>query len=176
MIDTLISSKTRIKLLLKFFLNSNNKAYLRNLEEEFGESTNAIRIELNRFEQAGMLTSLSEGNKKVFSANTRHPLFGDIRSIVMKYVGIDQIVEYVIKSLGHLEEVYLVGEFARGLSGDIIDLVFVGNIDQYFLAELVEKVEKRINRRIRYIVFDAESFSVEKIRDNRAEPLLLWSR
>ena len=63
MIDTLISSKTRIKLLLKFFLNSNNKAYLRNLEEEFGESTNAIRIELNRFEQAGMLTSLSEGNK-----------------------------------------------------------------------------------------------------------------
>jgi hypothetical protein len=176
MIDTLISSKTRIKLLLKFFLNSNNKAYLRNLEEEFGESTNAIRIELNRFEQAGMLTSLSEGNKKVFSANTRHPLFGDIRSIVMKYIGIDQIVEYVIKRLGHLEEVYLVGEFARGLSGDIIDLVFVGNINQHFLAELVEKVEKRINRRIRYIVFDAESFSVEKIRDNRAEPLLLWSR
>jgi hypothetical protein len=62
------------------------------------------------------------------------------------------------------------------LSGDIIDLVFVGNINQHFLAELVEKVEKRINRRIRYIVFDAESFSVEKIRDNRAEPLLLWSR
>jgi hypothetical protein len=176
MIDTLISSKTRIKLLLKFFLNSNNKAYLRNLEEEFGESTNAIRIELNRFEQAGMLTSSSEGNKKVFSANTRHPLFGDIRSIVMKYVGIDQIVEYVIKRLGLLEEVYLVGEFARGLSGDIIDLVFVGKIDQQFLAELVSKVEKRINRRIRYIVFDAESFSVEKIRDNRAEPLLLWSR
>ena len=80
MIDTLISSKTRIKLLLKFFLNSNNKAYLRNLEEEFGESTNAIRIELNRFEQAGMLTSLSEGNKKVFSANTRHPLFNSVRA------------------------------------------------------------------------------------------------
>lgn len=93
----------------------------------------------------------------------------------MKYVGIDQIIEYVVKRLGHLEEVYLVGEYARGLSGDIIDLVFVGNIDQHFLAELVGKVEKRIKRRIRYIVFDLDSFSIDKIRDNRAEPLLLWS-
>ena len=53
MIETLISSKTRIKLLLKFFLNSNTTAYLRGLEEEFGESTNSIRLELNRFEKAG---------------------------------------------------------------------------------------------------------------------------
>lgn len=176
MIDTLISSKTRIKLLLKFFLNSNNRAYLRNLEEEFGESTNAIRIELNRFQEAGMLTSLTEGNKRLFMANTGHPLFSDIRSIVMKYVGIDQIIEYVIKRLGNLEEVYLVGAFAQGLSGDIIDLVFVGEIDQHFLSELVSKVEKKIKHRIRYIVFDAKSFDVAKIRDNRAEPLLIWSR
>ena len=66
MIETLISSKTRIKLLLKFFLNSNTTAYLRSLEEEFGESTNSIRIELNRFEKAGFLASHSQANKKVF--------------------------------------------------------------------------------------------------------------
>ena len=51
MIETLISSKTRVKLLLKFFLNSRNTAYLRNLEEEFEESTNGIRVELNKFEK-----------------------------------------------------------------------------------------------------------------------------
>jgi hypothetical protein len=135
MIDTLISSKTRVKLLLKFFLNSANKAYLRNLEAEFGESTNAIRLELNRFEKAGMLKSSSEGNKKVFSANTSHPLFGDIRSIVLKYVGIDQIVEYVIKHLGEVEQVFVVGDYARGLDAGIIDLVMVGRINQSWLGE-----------------------------------------
>jgi len=62
MIEALISSKTRIKLLLKFFLNSNATSYLRGLESEFGESTNSIRIELNRFEEAGMLTSYNQGN------------------------------------------------------------------------------------------------------------------
>jgi predicted transcriptional regulator len=75
MLENLITSKTRVKLLLKFFLNSTTQAHLRGLESEFGESTNAIRLELNRFEQAGMLTSHLSGNKKVFSANPSYPLF-----------------------------------------------------------------------------------------------------
>ena len=69
MLETLISSKTRIKLLLKFFLNGNTRSHLRALETEFRESSNAIRLELNRFEDAGMLVSNSEGNKKLFQAN-----------------------------------------------------------------------------------------------------------
>ena len=84
MIETLLSSKTRMKLLMKFFLNSNNSSYLRNLEEEFGESTNGIRIELNRFEKAGFLESRLEGNKKMFKVNVGHPLFKDLNSILMK--------------------------------------------------------------------------------------------
>jgi predicted transcriptional regulator len=72
MIETLISSKTRIKLLLKFFLNSETTSYLRHLESEFGESTNAIRLELNKLEEAGMLNSQFEGNKKIYQANKQH--------------------------------------------------------------------------------------------------------
>ena len=92
MIDALISSKTRIKLLLKFFLNSHATAYLRSLESEFGESSNGIRLELNRLEKAGLLCSESEGNKKIFRANTTHPLFSEIHNIVMKHIGLDQVV------------------------------------------------------------------------------------
>ena len=84
MLDTLITSKTRIKLLLKFFLNSNASSYLRNLEGEFGESTNGIRLELNKFEKAGLLSSRISGNKKLYSANTAHPLFNDIHNILLK--------------------------------------------------------------------------------------------
>ena len=82
MLDTLITSKTRIKLLLKFFLNGNTSSYLRNLESEFGESSNAIRLELNKFEEAGLLNTSLEGNKKLFKANTQHPLFKDIHNIL----------------------------------------------------------------------------------------------
>src|SRR6185295_5171857 len=107
MIETLITSKTRVKLLLKFFLNSETKSYLRNLEAEFGESTNAIRLELNKFEKAGMLQTEFEGNKKLFKANVSHPLFKDINNIVFKYIGLDWIVEHIVSKLGNLKKVYL---------------------------------------------------------------------
>lgn len=175
MIETLISSKTRIKLLLKFFLNSNATSYLRNLEDEFGESTNAIRLELNKFEEAKMLTSKQEGKKKIFKVNTGHPLFRDLHSIVLKYVGLDKIIEHVIQQLGSLEKVYLTGSLSRGIDGEIIDLVFVGNINKVFLAELIEKAEAKIHRRIRYIAYSPGEFSLEKITEGNTDPLLLWS-
>ena len=69
LIKTLITSKTRVKLLLKFFLNPLNSAYLRGLSEELEESTNAVRLELNRLEAANMLHSSKVGNKKMFTVN-----------------------------------------------------------------------------------------------------------
>ncbi|MEL6673314.1 MAG: ArsR family transcriptional regulator [Bacteroidota bacterium] len=175
MIETLISSKTRIKLLLKFFLNSNTTSYLRNLEGEFGESTNAIRVELNRFEDAGMLTSNMEGNKKVFQANVQHPLFKEVHSIVMKYVGLDKIVDFVIKRLGKVEKVYLAGDFAKGLDSKVVDLIFIGNIDVKYLVELIAKAEPLINRKIRYLIYDAQEFDQVWEEMPAPKPLLLWS-
>jgi len=158
MIEALISSKTRVKLLLKFFLNSSNRAYLRGLEEEFDESTNAIRLELNKLEKAGMVNSDVEGNKKYFKANVKHPLFFDLNSIIKKYVGIDTIIENVISQLGEVERVYLTGEFAKGLDHNVIDLELVGIVNTGYLTELIQKAEPLIKRKIRYVIYSPEEF------------------
>ncbi len=177
MIDTLISSKTRIKLLLKFFLNSNTTAYLRSLEEEFGESTNGIRIELNKFEKAGFLDSFLSGNKKMFTANTKHPLFKELNKIILKMVGVEYVVDYILQRIGDLEKVYLVGKLSTGQDSEIIDLVLVGNdINKTFLIEQIEKAEKKIGKKIRYVHFRVDEFDLNKIKEPGANPLLLWSR
>ena len=176
MIDALISSKTRIKLLLKFFLNSRTTAYLRSLESEFGESTNAIRIELNRLENAGMLTSSMKGNKKIFQANTKHPLFNEIHNILLKHLGLDSIIETVIERLGDVEKVFVAGEFSKGLDSQIIDLIFIGNIDKNYLINLIEKAENIVNRKIRYLIYTPEE-SVDIAWDKfNPVPLLLWQK
>ncbi|MFN6038588.1 MAG: ArsR family transcriptional regulator [Bacteroidota bacterium] len=149
---------------------------MRNLEDEFGESTNAIRLELNKFEKSGLLVSSSEGNKKIFRVNISHHFFKDIQNLIMKVVGLDQIIDYVIKRLGEVKEVYLVGKFARGLDSDIIDLVFVGKIDKNYLLELVEKAEKKINKKVRYVIFSPEEFDIKIIKEDTTEPLLLWCK
>ncbi len=176
MIETLISSKTRIKLLLKFFLNSQTTSYLRSLESEFGESSNAIRVELNRLEKAGMLSSSLQGNKKIFQANTGHPLFSEIHNILLKHIGLDRVIENVIERLGDVEQVYLIGEFSRGLDSQIIDLVFIGNIKKAYLIHLIERVEDLIHRKVRYLIYSTEEFEEIDWGKLETQPLLLWSK
>lgn len=176
MIETLISSKTRIKLLLKFFLNSNMTSYLRGLESEFGESSNAIRVELNRFEKAGMLSSFMKGNRKYFQANIQHPMFSDIHKILLKYVGLDSIIENVVNKLGDIEKVFVVGEFSKGLDSQIIDLIFLGNIDKVYLLNLIEKAEQLVDRKIRYLIYNSEEVDKLNFSNYNPEPLLLWSK
>ena len=175
MINTLITSRTRIKLLKKFFLNSSTRAHLRGLESEFGESSNAIRVELNRFENAGLLYSLRDGNKKVYQANSKHPLYKDIHNIVLKETGIDRVIEKVVHRLGNLIYVYLTGDFAHGKDSSVIELILVGaNIDREYLVRKVVQAEKLVGRKVSYIVLDPEEANDYLIKLNPCDLLPLW--
>lgn len=174
MLDTLITSKTRKKLLLKFFLNSASNTYLRNLEHELDESPNALRIELAKFEQAKMLTSTFDGNKKMYRANTEHPLFSDIHNIILKTIGFDQIIDKVISKMGEVNSVYITGSFAKGIDSNIIDLLFAGdNINASYLMGLIEKTEKMIDRRIRYFIIKTNEVK-DFVLPEKNDALLLW--
>jgi hypothetical protein len=148
---------------------------LRNLESEFGESTNAIRLELNKFEQAGLLKSEVEGNKKVFRANTGHPLFNDIHNILMKTIGFDQIIDRVVTKMGNVDMAFVTGDFARGMDAPIIDLIFVGEeINLEYLVRLVNKTEDLIRRKIRYVIFSQQEFENYSKTLSNKDILLIW--
>jgi len=175
MLESLITSKTRIKLLLKFFLNSNTSAHLRGLESEFGESTNGIRVELNRFENAGLLSAHSAGNRKIYAANINHPLFIDIQHLVQKHLGIDQLIEQVIERLGEVDKVYLTGAFAHGQESQTIEIMIVGgNVDENYLEILINKATKLINRNITYQLIATQPFEKLFASAGKENMLLLW--
>ena len=172
MIESIITSKTRIKILLKFFLNNKTQSYLRDLEREFGESSNAIRMELNHLVDAGLLKSEFVKNKKIFQANTGHPLYNEINSIIRKTVGIDKIVDRITSQIGDLESAYITGDFAKGRDSQIIDLVLVGqNLDTAYISNLVAKAQELISRKIRYMVL-----TENQMDDffNQKPSLLIW--
>ncbi len=174
MLDSLITSKTRLKLLLKFFLNPENKAYLRSLETEFEESSNGIRVELNRLEQADMLKAVSEGNKKIYCVNTQHPLYADINSIVRKYLGLDVLIENIVAGLGGLKQVYLIGKLADGLESNVIDLLFVGELNLGYQQQIITKAEKLLNKEIRSSNYTVDSEDLAQQLEGQSH-LLLWS-
>jgi hypothetical protein len=176
MIGSLITSQTRIKLLKKFFLNCSTQGHLRGLETEFGESSNSIRIELNRFEEAGLLNSLRDGNKKIYQANRKHPLFSDIHNIIMKETGLDQVIEKVINRIGSLFAVYLTGDFARGKDSEVIELILVGeDIDREYLSRKVLQAEELVGRKVHYVILNSTEAEKHLAGFNSADLFPLWN-
>ena len=86
MLESLITSKTRLRLLVKFFLNIANKGYLNSLANEFGESTNSVRKELNNLSSAGYLEKYNENNRVIYKANVSHPLFKIIQKVFINFI------------------------------------------------------------------------------------------
>jgi len=176
MLNTLITSKTRVRLLVKFFLNPTMKSYLRQLADEFGESTNSVRIELNRLTEAGLLESFAEGNTIMYQAKESYPLFPEIKSIVSKITGIDTIIEDVFNKLGSVDKAYLIGDYAKGIDSGTIEIILVGDkVEEKVLIELVKKAEELIGRTINYSIFNKEEL-INYNNLNKAPILVLWSR
>ncbi len=176
MLDTLITSKTRIKLLLKFFLNPGTRAYLRGLATEFGESTNAIRVELNRLTEAKLLKSVNSGRTVEYRANKQHSLFKDLQSVVKKFVGLDKVAEELAAKLGDIQAAYVIGDYAKGNDSGLIDLVLVGQVDDEKLKEVTKKTEELIDRKIRTLVLAPTDLEKLQSRLDIEHALFIWGK
>jgi Fe2+ or Zn2+ uptake regulation protein len=153
MLDSLITSKTRLRLLIKFFLNIANKGYLNSLANEFGESTNSVRKELNNLSSAGYLEKYNQNNKVIYKANASHPLFKIIQKIVHKHLGIEEILETVLKQIGDVKKIMILGEYAEGRDSGHIEILIVGdNINKEYLYKIAPKIELKIKRKVSFFV------------------------
>ena len=152
MLEALITSKTRLKLLTKFFLNDGTQAYLQELSTEFGESSNGIRLELNHLAQAKLLTAEVKGRTVVYQANKNHGLFDTIQDALRKNLGIDSVVELIIKRCGDIEAAWIVGDYARGVDSGLIDVAIMGEVNYDEFLDAIRKTSTLIDRKIRYIV------------------------
>ncbi|ESU27271.1 PaaX family transcriptional regulator [Flavobacterium limnosediminis JC2902] len=153
MLDTLITSKTRVRLLVKFFMNVANEGYLRGLAEEFNESTNAIRKELNHLTEAGYLEKEAIQNKITYKANSRHPLFDILQKMVRQHLGLDAIVEMILDRMGDVQKVMVIGDYAKGKDSGIIEVVIVGAaLNTDYIDQLAGKIEQEIGRKVVFYV------------------------
>ena len=172
----LIASKTRVKLLVRLFFNPKARSYLRELSKEFNVSTNAVREELNQLKKTDLLKSEKDGRQIYYMANTEHALFPELKSMVAKVMGIDQVIDSIIQRLGNLEKAYLIDDYAEGKDTGIIDLVLVGDIDSYHLNDLSKKTEGYIKRKIRTLVLSQSEYRNFITELNKRPNILIWEK
>ena len=170
----IISSKTRIKLLMRFFFNPGTRSYLRELTKELNVSSNAVREELNQLTRTNLLISEKNGRQVYYMANTEHSLFPELKSMVAKVMGIDKVIDGIVSRLGDLEQAYLIDDYAEGKDTGIIDILLVGNIDQYQLNDLSRKTERYINRKIRSLVLSRDEYNDLLPELQKRPKVLIW--
>ena len=149
MLDSLITSKTRIRLLVKFFINVANTSYLRGLAIEMNENTNAIRKELNNLSKAGYIVRDASESKVMYRANTAHPLFASLQQLIRKHIGIDNIIAQILERMGEVTRIFVLGDYAQGINSNNIEIVIEGpNLNESYIQQLVPKIENEIHREV----------------------------
>jgi hypothetical protein len=150
-------------------LNPSNQLYLRQLQKDLQVSSNTVRLELNKLSEMKIITGLkTEGGKiKKYGANTKHPLYKNLRSIVLKYIGVDDLLEKVFCNLGQLEKVYLTGRIAEGKEAPFIDLVVIGDVDKVFFNKLLKHAEIVMKKKIRVALYLPTEFTESILEDTQ---------
>ena len=174
MFTGLITSKMRVRILMRLFLNPEQQVYLRELTNEMQVSPSQVKEELKNLSESGLLNSLKRGRQIHYYANQDHPLFPELRSMVNKALGMDHIIESILERLGDLDEAYLIGDYAEGKDTGLIDLVLIGEIDKVNLDDLVQKTERYIKRKIRTLVLSQSEYNKMSNIISGKSKLLLW--
>ena len=164
MLNKLITSKTRLRLLIKFFINQANRGYLNGLASEFNESTNSIRKELNHLSEAGYLEKYKDNNKIAYKANVKHPMFEILQKVVFKHLGLEDIVEHVLAQMGNVLQIHLIGDYAKGLDTGLIEVLLIGKrLNTDYISNLENKVGNLIERKVQFIISNRKSSEQQSI-------------
>ena len=132
-------------MLIKFFISAANNGYLNGLANEFNESTNSIRKELNNLSGAGYLLKSKKNNRIIYNANTSHPMFSVLQKIVRQHLGLEEIVETVMKRIGDVSEIALSGDYAKGIDSGNIEIIINGSkVNNDYLENIKPKIKKKL--------------------------------
>src|SRR3989338_3122979 len=172
MLEDLIISRVRVKILQLYFLSLGNMYHVREIVRRTNEEINAVRRELLHLEKAGILSKERRANRLFYLLRKDYPLYFDLCEIITKTKGLGGSILKNKAKLGKIKYALISGKFARNIprSGNEVDLLIVGKIVLPELAQLVRAEEVKRERELNYTVMSEEEF---EFRKRRKDPFIL---
>ena len=173
MLEDLIISRVRVKILRLFLLNPSNIFHVRGIVRQTKEEINAVRRELAHLEKRGLVSKEPRGNRLYYSFRKDYPLYYDLLSLVAKTTGLGADLLKNKSKLGKIKYAMLSGRFIRGnVSGsESVDLLIVGQkVVLPELSQIIRAEEARRGQELNYTVMTEDEFSFRK---KRRDPFVL---
>lgn len=152
MLEHLITSKAKRRLLKLFIISPDRNFYTREIAKLTEEPLNAVRRELGHLEKIGLIRSHREGNLKYYSLVKEFPFYPELKKIIYATVGLGDYLTTKFSDPQQIEFAFIYGSVAKNeeTAKSDIDLMVVGEIDEAELHDLVSQIEGDIGRSINY--------------------------
>lgn len=174
MLEDVIMSRVRVKMLTLFLTNPGTIYHVREIVRQVNEEINAVRRELLHMEKASMVVKEQRANRLFYVMRKDYPLYFEFLELICKSTGLGlDLIKHKAK-LGKVKFAMLSGRYLRGLSrknSNDIDFLVVGTVVLPELSQMVKAEEVRRSREINYTVMSEEEFTFRK---KRRDPFV-WS-
>ncbi len=173
MLDDLIISRVRVKILTLFLSHPGTIFHVRDIVRKVGEEINAVRRELLHMEKAGLVTKEQRANRLFYAMRRDYPLYYELLGLIGKTSGLGLDIIKQKSKLGKIKYAFISGRYLRGLpkrSGTDVDLLIVGTVVLPELAQLIKAEEMHRGRELNYTVMTEEEYHFRK---SRRDPFVL---
>ena len=148
-LSDLLSSRVRAEIFRLLFGMSDRELHLREIERQSGLALGTVRQDLTKLTRSGLVTSRRDGNRLHYRANREHPLYEEIRRLVLKTAGLATVLEKALRAKD-IQTAFVFGSVARGEeeAHSDVDLMVIGNIGLRELSRRLTGVSETLGREI----------------------------
>ncbi|MBU0652175.1 MAG: nucleotidyltransferase domain-containing protein [Proteobacteria bacterium] len=161
----LLSSKIRAEIFRNLFgIAPDSALYMREIERRTGFAIGTVQTELKKLQRLDIISGVRDGNRVYYRANTAHPVYPEIRALVLKTSGLADVIVNALGNETDIRVAFVFGSFARQeeKAGSDVDLMVVGDIGLRKLTGLLMDVSGKIGREINPHVFSEKEFIKRK--------------
>ena len=168
MLETLLGSRLRAKVLGWLFSHPDERYYVRQLTSLVKEDSTNVSRELSRLEKTGILLSTIEGKQKYYQANRKSPIFDDLHGLIIKTAGVaDVLRSALIPAQKRIRLAFIFGSLATGTENrrSDVDIMVVGTVSFEKVISLLHPAEEKLRREINSVVYPIAEFK-KKVKED----------
>jgi len=153
--------KTRRAVLALLYSHVEEPFYLRQIARTAGGGLGAVQRELKKLSEAGIIRRTVRGRQVYYQANPECPVYSELKSLVVKTVGVGDVLRAALVPLSdRINVAFLFGSLARGgeRSSSDADVMIVGDVTFAEVVSVLGRAQETVRREINPLVYPPEEF------------------
>lgn len=168
-LSEILFGKTRQAVLSLLYGHADESFYLRQILRVVGGGMGAVQRQINALVDAELVTRFHKGKQIYYQANAQSPVYGELKSIIIKTAGIGDIIKIALAPLAHqIDCAFIYGSVASGTekADSDVDVVVVGNINFSDVVSTLSPAQDTIGREINPTVYPPDEFKAKLLKKN----------